>query len=170
MWQFFVKDHWLLCSNPNGTYYIITYVYAIYFQISCFLRIVYIQAISANTEIDILQWNQVWNNCIWLMSKRQNWVKFSFNQGDFVVENWTNVGSSCQNIAGSGHHSFHAMNKMRNHFDKWLQNLPLLLLTIFLHASAQHDKKLHAQKSMGWDYLSIPELQRLRRWSLGMDK
>ena len=29
---------------------------------------------------------------------------------------------------------------------------------------------LHAQKSVGWNYLSIPKLQRLHRWSLGMDK
>ena len=30
--------------------------------------------------------------------------------------------------------------------------------------------KMDAQLSVGWAYLSIPSLQRLLRWSLGMDK
>ena len=32
------------------------------------------------------------------------------------------------------------------------------------------DKWSHAQKSVGWNYLSIPKLQWLHHWSLGMDK
>ena len=32
------------------------------------------------------------------------------------------------------------------------------------------DKLSHAQYSVGWNYLSIPKLQELYCWSLGMDK
>ena len=32
------------------------------------------------------------------------------------------------------------------------------------------DKYLHPLESMGWNYLPISQLQRLHRWSLGMDK
>ena len=32
------------------------------------------------------------------------------------------------------------------------------------------DKLSHNLQSVGWNYLSIPKLQRLHRWSLGMDK
>ena len=44
-----------------------------------------------------------------------------------------------------------------------------LLLTWF-NFNPIMDKSLHAQKSAGWNNLSIPKLQRLHRWSLGMDK
>ena len=32
------------------------------------------------------------------------------------------------------------------------------------------DKRLHPLWNVGWNYLSIPKLQRMNRWSLGMDK
>ena len=44
-----------------------------------------------------------------------------------------------------------------------------LLLTWF-NFNPSMDKLLRAMKSVGWNYLSIPKLQRLHRWSLGMDK
>ena len=44
-----------------------------------------------------------------------------------------------------------------------------LLLTWF-NFNPSMDKQLHAQNSVWWNYLSIPKLQRLHRWSLGMDK
>ena len=43
-------------------------------------------------------------------------------------------------------------------------------LLIWIDFNPSMDKLLHAQKSVGWNYLSIPKLQRLHRWSLGMDK
>ena len=44
-----------------------------------------------------------------------------------------------------------------------------LLLTWF-NFNPSMDKLLHAQKSVGWNYLSIPKLQRLHCWNLGLDK
>ena len=32
------------------------------------------------------------------------------------------------------------------------------------------DKQLHPLQHVGWNFLFIPKLQRLHRWSLGMDK
>ena len=32
------------------------------------------------------------------------------------------------------------------------------------------DEKSQAQLNVGWNYLSIPKLQQLHCWSLGMDK
>ena len=40
-------------------------------------------------------------------------------------------------------------------------------LTLF---NPRMDKWLHALLGVGWNYLSIPKLQRFYRWSLGMDK
>ena len=51
-----------------------------------------------------------------------------------------------------------------NIYDLWLLSLTWIN---FYHSM---DKWLHAQKSVGRKYLSIPKLQRLHRWSLGMDK
>ena len=45
---------------------------------------------------------------------------------------------------------------------------PLLLTWINFDLSM--DELSHVQLSVGWHYLSIPKLQRLDRWSLGMDK
>ena len=45
---------------------------------------------------------------------------------------------------------------------------PLLLTWINFNHSM--DKQLHTLKSVGWNYLSIPKLQRLQQLSLGMDK
>ena len=44
-----------------------------------------------------------------------------------------------------------------------------LLLTWF-NFNPSMDKQLHPLWSVGWNYLSIPKLQRCNRWSLGMDK
>ena len=38
------------------------------------------------------------------------------------------------------------------------------------YTDSSMDKWLHPLLSMGWSYISIPKLQRLHRWSLGMDK
>ena len=47
---------------------------------------------------------------------------------------------------------------------------PVTLLLTWINFSPSMDDKSHAQKSVGWHYLSIPKLQRCNRWSLGMDK
>ena len=44
-----------------------------------------------------------------------------------------------------------------------------LLLTWF-NFNPSMDNQSHAQSSVGWNYLSIPKLQRCNRWSLGMEK
>ena len=44
---------------------------------------------------------------------------------------------------------------------------PLLLIGFNFDPSM--DKLLHAWQNVRWNYLSIPKLQRLYRWSLGMD-
>ena len=44
-----------------------------------------------------------------------------------------------------------------------------LLLTWF-NFNPSMDKQLHIQQRMGWNYLSIPKLQRCNRWSLRIDK
>ena len=54
---------------------------------------------------------------------------------------------------------------LANKRDTWRS----LLLT-WININPSMDKYSHAQKSVGWNYLSIPKLQRLHRWSLGMDK
>ena len=46
--------------------------------------------------------------------------------------------------------------------------LPLLLTWFNFKPSV--DKYSHAQQSVEWNYFSIPKLQRLHRWSLGIDK
>ena len=43
----------------------------------------------------------------------------------------------------------------------------LLLKRVNLNPSM--DKKSYAQKSIGWNYLSLPKLQRQNRWSLEME-
>ena len=40
----------------------------------------------------------------------------------------------------------------------------------FIHFNLNMDKELHPSLSVGWNYLSIPKLQRCNRWSLRMDK
>ena len=50
-----------------------------------------------------------------------------------------------------------------------MKNTRELLLTC-INFNPSMDKKLHAQKSVACDYVSIPRLQRLHRWSLGVDK
>ena len=44
------------------------------------------------------------------------------------------------------------------------------LLLIWINFNPSMDKSPYALKSMGWNYLSIPKLRKLYRWSLGMDK
>ena len=44
-----------------------------------------------------------------------------------------------------------------------------LLLTWF-NFNPSSDKQSHAQLRVWWNYLSIPKLQRLHRWSVGIDK
>ena len=43
-------------------------------------------------------------------------------------------------------------------------------LLIWVHFNPSMDKYSHAKYSVGWNYLSMPKLQRLYRWSLVMDK
>ena len=71
----------------------------------------------------------------------------------------------------------YSIRPMEAHFwtiKAWLQGLyeyilvlpgPLLIAWVNFM-----DKWSHTQYSVGWKYLSIPKLQRLHRWSLGMDK
>ena len=40
----------------------------------------------------------------------------------------------------------------------------------YINLNSNIDKKLHTSQSVGWNYSSIPKLQRLHRWSLWMDK
>ena len=47
---------------------------------------------------------------------------------------------------------------------------PGALLITWFNFSTSIDKKWHVELSVGWNYLCIPKLQRLRRWSFGMDK
>ena len=49
-----------------------------------------------------------------------------------------------------------------------LPQWPILLTWIIFNPSM--DIWSHVQSSVGWNYLSIPKLQRWNRWSLGMDK
>ena len=44
------------------------------------------------------------------------------------------------------------------------------LLITWFNFNPSMDKELHPLQRVGWNYLSIPKLQRLHRWSLGMDK
>ena len=46
--------------------------------------------------------------------------------------------------------------------------LPLLLT--WFNVNPSMDKQLHPLQTVGWKYLSIPKLQWLHRWSLGMDE
>ena len=47
---------------------------------------------------------------------------------------------------------------------------PGLLLLTWFNFNPGMDKQSHANKGVGWNYLSIPKLHRLHRWSLGIDK
>ena len=44
------------------------------------------------------------------------------------------------------------------------------LLVTWIKFNPSMDNQSYAQKSVEWNYLSIPKLQRLHPWSLGMDK
>ena len=44
------------------------------------------------------------------------------------------------------------------------------ILLTWINFNSRMDKQLLPLWSVGWYYLSIPKLQRLDRWSLGMDK
>ena len=44
------------------------------------------------------------------------------------------------------------------------------LISTWINLIHSMDKSSHAQSSVGWNYLSIPKLQRFNRWSLGMYK
>ena len=44
------------------------------------------------------------------------------------------------------------------------------ILLTWINFNQNIDKELHAQLSVKWNYLSIPELHSLHHWSLGMDK
>ena len=52
--------------------------------------------------------------------------------------------------------------------DKKVSPGPPLLTWFNFHPSM--DKLLHTQKSLGWNCLFIPKLQRLHRWCFGMDE
>ena len=47
---------------------------------------------------------------------------------------------------------------------------PVVLFLTWINFNPSMDKWLHSQESVEWNYLSIPKLQRLYRWSLMMDK
>ena len=58
----------------------------------------------------------------------------------------------------------------RNNYRSWgsLYQDPLLLT--WFNFNPSKDKYLHPLYTVGWNYLSIPKLQWLHRWILGMDK
>ena len=53
---------------------------------------------------------------------------------------------------------------------KGRETIPPPLLLTWFNFNPSMDKWLHVLQSVGWNYLSIPKLQRCNRWSLGMDK
>ena len=60
------------------------------------------------------------------------------------------------------------INVRGNVFWSKLHLCPILLTWFNFNPSM--DKESHALLSVGWNYLSIPKLQRCNRWNLGMDK
>ena len=59
------------------------------------------------------------------------------------------------------------MNTVGNPIDS---QLPVAPFTNMVNSNPNMDNYSHEQLSVGLNYLSIPKLERLRRWSLGMNK
>ena len=52
----------------------------------------------------------------------------------------------------------------------WVKGYLESSLLTWIKFNAIIDKKSHTQYSVGENYISIPKLQRLYRWSLGMEQ
>ena len=92
----------------------------------------------------------------WICIHRDAWGKFQYKD---CLSSKTDFNYKCK----TGSFLWGFLN--------WLVRRSRAVYKLCLAITPWHmDKQLHPLQCVGWNYLSIPKLQCLHRWSLGLDK